>query len=47
MFSAGTHVKEENVHCYVETDSLEKTPTQQKAVRQGKDDRIFSNELES
>ena len=47
MFSAGMHVEEENMHFCTDTDSLEKRPTQQKAGRQGKGDKILNNKLES
>ena len=45
MFSAGTHVEEKNAHFCMDTDtdSLEKRPTEQKAGRQGKDNRILNN----
>ena len=46
MFSAGTHVGEENAHFCMDTDSLEKRPAQQKAGRQGKGDKILNNKLE-
>ena len=46
-FSTGTHMEKENVHFCVDIDSLEKRPTQQKAGRQGKGDKILNNELES
>ena len=46
-FSTGMHVEEENVHFCMDTDPLEKRPSQQKAGRQEKDDRILSNKFES
>ena len=46
-FSAGTHVEEDNVHFFMDIDSLERRPTQQKVERQGKGDKISNNVLES
>ena len=47
MFSAGTHMEEENVHFCTDIDSLEKNPTQQKVERQENGNRISNNVLES
>ena len=47
IFSTGTHVEEENMYFCMDTDSLEKRLTQQKAGRQGKGDRILNNELDN
>ena len=47
MFSVGMHVEEENTLFYMDIDFLEKRHDQQKAGKQGRDDRIINNKLES
>ena len=41
------HMDEENALFYVDIDILEKSHDQQKAVRQGRNNRIINNELGS
>ena len=46
-FSAGTHVEEESALFYTDIEFLEKRRYQWKAGKQGRDNRIINNKLES
>ena len=45
-FNAGMHVEEENMPFSMDTDVLEKRPTQQKAGEQGKGNRTFKQRIQ-
>ena len=47
MFSAGTHVEEQNTFFYTDIDFLDKRHDQQKAGKPGKGDRTLNNKFKN